>query len=215
MNNFPQAAQRHVAGARRQRRSRHRTVPGLDTMLDFTAKAEVNGVKFDGVDIFLFDPHVPSTLTMTAQGSRTRLRERLEVGSVVAPIWPPTGGGSAMGSEEDRKQFVEQVRKACRIAKRLREWGDGVGGPHRLRVQRGRLEQGPEREYERIAETFKEAATVAETTANGLPPRARSAGAACTVGNTPLAIARRGRNQPKSLGFQADMAHTLLLHARP
>jgi len=30
----------------------------LDTMLDLTAKAEVNGTKFDGVDIFLFDPHI-------------------------------------------------------------------------------------------------------------------------------------------------------------
>ena len=30
----------------------------LDTMLDLTAQAEVNGIKFDGVDIFLFDPHV-------------------------------------------------------------------------------------------------------------------------------------------------------------
>src|SRR6266508_2938850 len=30
----------------------------LDTMLDLTAKAAVNGVKFDGVDLFLYDPHV-------------------------------------------------------------------------------------------------------------------------------------------------------------
>ena len=30
----------------------------LDTMLDLTAKAEVDGTKFDGVDLFLFDPHV-------------------------------------------------------------------------------------------------------------------------------------------------------------
>ena len=30
----------------------------LDTMLDLTANASVNGVKFDGVDIFLIDPHV-------------------------------------------------------------------------------------------------------------------------------------------------------------
>ena len=29
----------------------------LDTMLDMTAKAEVNGVKFDGVDLFLYNPH--------------------------------------------------------------------------------------------------------------------------------------------------------------
>ncbi|MEO7677082.1 MAG: sugar phosphate isomerase/epimerase, partial [Verrucomicrobiota bacterium] len=30
----------------------------FDTMLDLTAKAQVNGVKFDGVDLFLYDPHV-------------------------------------------------------------------------------------------------------------------------------------------------------------
>ena len=30
----------------------------LDTMLDLTAKAEVDGIKFDGVDLFLFAPHV-------------------------------------------------------------------------------------------------------------------------------------------------------------
>ena len=30
----------------------------LDTMLDYTANAEHEGVKFDGTDLFLFDPHV-------------------------------------------------------------------------------------------------------------------------------------------------------------
>ena len=30
----------------------------LDTMLDLTAKAEVNGVRFDGVDLFLYSPHI-------------------------------------------------------------------------------------------------------------------------------------------------------------
>ena len=30
----------------------------LDTMLDLTANASVDGVRFDGVDLFLFDPHV-------------------------------------------------------------------------------------------------------------------------------------------------------------
>src|SRR5207244_11944076 len=29
----------------------------LDTMLDLTAQAEADGVKFDGVDLFLFAPH--------------------------------------------------------------------------------------------------------------------------------------------------------------
>ena len=39
---------------------------------------------------------------------------RRVVGSVVAPIWPPTGGGSAMGSEEDRQKFNQQVKKEHR-----------------------------------------------------------------------------------------------------
>ncbi len=30
----------------------------LDTMLDLTAAAEVDGIKFDGVDIFLYEPHI-------------------------------------------------------------------------------------------------------------------------------------------------------------
>ena len=30
----------------------------LDTMLNLTAAADVNGVRFEGVDLFLFDPHV-------------------------------------------------------------------------------------------------------------------------------------------------------------
>ena len=34
-----------------------------------------------------------------------------------------TGGGSAMDEGEGRKKFLEQVRKGCRIAKRLRELG--------------------------------------------------------------------------------------------
>src|SRR5437870_4337183 len=97
----------------------------LDTMLDLTTKAEVNGIKFDGVDIFLFDPHISidssdDDLKQLADKIRSR---SLVVGSVVAPVWPPTGGGSAMGGEEDRKKFVEQVRKGCRIAKKLRELG--------------------------------------------------------------------------------------------
>ena len=63
----------------------------LDTMLDLTAKAEVNGVKFDGVDIFLFDPHISidigdDGLKKVAEKIRAK---GLEIGSVVAPVWPP------------------------------------------------------------------------------------------------------------------------------
>ena len=80
----------------------------FDTMLEMTATAEVDGVKFDGVDIGLFEPHID--IDSSDDGIK-RLAEKvssynLEIGTLVAPIW----GGPAMGSKEDRALFVEQVR---------------------------------------------------------------------------------------------------------
>src|SRR4026207_2253803 len=97
----------------------------LDTMLNLTAAAQVNGVRFDGVDLFLFDPHVSID---SSDSDLKRLADKVAaegfvVGSLVAPGWPPRGGGAAMGSDEDRKKFVTQVRKACVIAKKLRDIG--------------------------------------------------------------------------------------------
>src|SRR6187549_3845868 len=78
----------------------------LDTMLDLTAAAEVDGVRFDGVDLFLFDPHTSiDATTDDLKSLADNLQDhQLVAGSLVAPVWPPTGGGSAMGSDEDRKQ---------------------------------------------------------------------------------------------------------------
>src|SRR5229473_1274700 len=80
----------------------------LDTMLDLTANASVDGVRFDGVDLFLFDPHVSidsSEDDVKRLVDRIRARH-LAVGSLVAPVWPPTGGGSAMGDDAERKSFL-------------------------------------------------------------------------------------------------------------
>src|SRR6188474_2510150 len=68
----------------------------LDTMLDLTANASIDGVKFEGVDLFLFDPHVSID---SSDDDLKRLTDRIRgrnllVGSLVAPVWPPTGGGS-------------------------------------------------------------------------------------------------------------------------
>src|SRR4051794_20191101 len=83
----------------------------LDTMLDLTAAAEVDGIKFDGVDLFLFAPHVDIDATDDDLKRLTdEVRSRnLVIGSVVAPVWPPTGGGSAMDEGEGRTKFLEQV----------------------------------------------------------------------------------------------------------
>ena len=137
----------------------------LDTMLDLTAAAEVDGVKFDGTDLFLFDPHVSidSTDDDLKQLAEKVQSRNLVIGSVVAPVWPPTGGGSAMGSDEERGQFLEQVRKGCGIAKKLRELGvrpygvvriDSAAGP-------GDWVADPDGNQAKIAATFKQAADIA------------------------------------------------------
>src|ERR1700743_3728264 len=73
----------------------------LETMLDLTAQAEGNGGRFDGVDPFLCAPHtsIDASDDDLKQLSDDVAKRGLVVGSLVAPVWPPTGGGSAIGSE--------------------------------------------------------------------------------------------------------------------
>jgi sugar phosphate isomerase/epimerase len=185
----------------------------LDTMLDLTAKAEVDGVKFDGVDLFLFDPHVSIDST---DDDLKRLVERvtsrgLVIGSVVAPVWPPTGGGSAMGSEGERRQFVEQVRKACRIARRLRELGARPHGVVRIdsACGPGDWTADPEANQLKIAHTFREACDVAQAAGE----RLAAEGEICWGGMHSwrrMVQLLELTDRPGVLGFQADMAHTLL-----
>ena len=185
----------------------------LDTMLDMTAKATSNGSKFEGVDLFLFDPHVSIDST---DDDLKRLADKirgkgLAVGSVVAPVWPPTGGGSAMGSEEDRKHFLTQVRKACAIAKKLRDNGIRKYGVVRIDSAASPSDwaKDPAGNTTKIAETFRQACDVAEQ----FGERLAAEGEICWGGmhsvkrNVELMEAV---NRPKTLGFQADMAHTLL-----
>src|SRR2546423_6432985 len=106
----------------------------LDTMLELTANTSVEGVKFDGVDLFLFNPHVSidATDADVAHLADTIASKGLAVGSLVAPVWPPTGGGSAMGSDDDRRKFLTQVRKSCEIGKKLRKTGVRTYGVVRI-----------------------------------------------------------------------------------
>ena len=138
----------------------------LDTMLELTAAAEVDGVKFDGVDLFLADPHTSIDADddeIKALADKAR-RTNLAIGSVVAPVWPPVGGGSAMGGSEDRKRFVTMVRKACRIARKLRELGVRNYGIVRIDSASSVHDwaDDPKANTKLIAETFREACDVAE-----------------------------------------------------
>jgi len=185
----------------------------LDTMLDLTQAAEVNGVKFDGVDLFLSLPHTDIDSTDDdLKRLADNIGERgLVVGSLVAPVWAPTGGGSAMGSEDERKKFVSQVRKACVIARKLCALGIRKYGIVRIDSACSPEEwaQDPAGNSKRIAETFREACNVAE----GFGERLAAEGEICWGGMHSwkrMAELLEMVDRPQSLGFQADMAHTLL-----
>jgi sugar phosphate isomerase/epimerase len=185
----------------------------LDTMLDSTAAAEVDGMKFDGVDLFLSLPH---TDIDSSDDDLKRLADKLAghklvAGSLVAPVWPPTGGGSAMGSDLDRKQFLTQVRKACAIGKKLREIGIRPYGVVRIDSAASPSDWAgdPAGNTKRIADTFREACVIAESYGE----RLAAEGEICWGGMhgwRHMAELLETVGRPKTLGFQADMAHTML-----
>ena len=185
----------------------------LDTMIRMTAAAEVDGAKFDGIDLFLSDPHVsidssPDDLERLAHKIAAM---NLVVGSLVAPVWPPTGGGSAMGSDEERRAFVTQVKKACAIGRTLRDLGIRKYGVIRIDSAASPAEwaKDPAGNTRRIAETFRQAADVAES----FGERLAAEGEICWGGMHSwrrMAELLELVGRPKTVGFQADMAHTLL-----
>ena len=183
----------------------------LDTLLELTAGAEVNGVKFDGTDIDLFDDHIKLDST---DDEIKKLADKvssynLEIGSIVAPIWPPTGG-SAMGSKEERARFVEVVRKACRFGSKLRELGIRPSGVVRIDSATGpdAWLADPAANTKLIAETFREACDAADEYGEKLAAE----GEICWGGMhswKAMVETLEAVNRP-NIGFQADMAHTLL-----
>ena len=78
-------------------------------------------MKFDGIDIFHAAPHTNIDFTddeVKKLAAKAQAHD-LAIGSIVAPVWPPVGGGSAMGSASDRKKFVDNVRKSCKLGQAI------------------------------------------------------------------------------------------------
>lgn len=185
----------------------------LDTMLDLTSQAQVDGQRFDGVDLFLSLPH--TDIDAGADDLKTLAenvtRRNLKVGSLVAPVWSATGGGSAMGDEGERKKFITQVEKACRIARVLNETGVRNYGVVRIdsATPASAWAEDPAANTKKIAATFREACTVAE----GYGERLAAEGEICWGGMHSwrhMVELLEEVARPQTLGFQADMAHTML-----
>jgi sugar phosphate isomerase/epimerase len=211
-NNFPKLHNAAWPGVVGKGEGSEPPIP-LDTMLDLTAKAEVDGVKFDGVDLFLFAPHVDidstdDDLKNLADNVRSR---GLVIGSVVAPVWPPTGGGPALDAGEGRRKFLDQVRKGCRIAMKLRDYGARPYGVVRIDSACSPADwaKDPASNQQKIAETFKQAGEIALDHGERLAAEGEICWGGMHSWRTMVDLLDRvGR--PDLVGFQADMAHTLL-----
>ena len=185
----------------------------LDTMLRLTAGARVDGVGFDGVDLFLADPH---TSIDSTEDDVKRLADKISgygfvAGSLVAPVWPPVGGGSAMGDAEERGRFLAAVKKACRIGRQLRDLGVRPSGVVRIDSATGVHDWAadPAGNQKKIAETFRQACEIAEDYGE----RLACEGEICWGGMHSwkhMVELLEAVGRPKTIGFQADMAHTLL-----
>jgi sugar phosphate isomerase/epimerase len=185
----------------------------LDTMLNLTAAARIDGVGFDGVDLFLSLPHtdIDSSDDDLAALAEKLASKGLRAGSLVAPVWPPTGGGSSMGTTEERGRFLTQVKKACRMGSKLRHLKIRNYGVVRIDSAAGVGDwaHDPDRNTKLIAETFREACNIAEA----FGERLAAEGEICWAG---MHSWRRNVqllemvDRPATLGFQADMAHTML-----
>ena len=186
----------------------------LEKMLQFTAAANVNGQKFDGIDYFLFHPHTDPD---ASNDDLRRIADQIAsygfaVGSLVAPIWPGTVGDSAMGTPVQRAKFILSVKKACRIAKIFNEHGVRQYGVIRIDSAEfgvNKWRENPEVNTKTIAATFREAAIVAA--AHG--ERLAAEGEICWAGMhswKDMLNLLESVDMPGSLGFQCDLAHTYL-----
>lgn len=185
----------------------------LDRMLELTAGASVNGVKYDGIDYFLFHPHTdPDASDAQLRAIADKVAGYgFSIGSLVAPIWPGTVGDSAMGDAEARKKFVLAVEKACRIAKIFNEHGVRKYGVIRIDSATGPTAwyENPQENTKKIAQTFREAAKVAKDHGE----RLAAEGEICWAGMHSwknMVELLEAVDMPETVGFQADLAHTYL-----
>ena len=190
----------------------HPPIP-LARMLELTANVSVNGARFDGVDLFLFHPHVDPD---ASEDELRRMADAiaakgLAVGSLVAPVWPGTVGDSAMGSVEQRAKFIDAVRKSCRIARILNEHGVRKYGVIRIdsATPTKAAAKHPAQAIRRIAATFREAGMVAA----GHGERLAAEGEVCWAGMhswKAMVALLEEVDLPGTVGLQADLAHTYL-----
>lgn len=206
MNNYPKLHNATWPGIVGKGPDSEPVIP-FDTMLAMTAAAEVDGVKFDGVDLGLLEPHFTLNDPDEAKVLAEKLKKHnLVAGSLVAPIW----AGSAMGTADQRKTFVEMVRKACEFGKQLKELGVRPYGVVRIDSAAGvdAWAKDPAGNTKIIADTFREACDVAA----GYGEKLAAEGEICwgAMHSWKYMVELIEMVDRPNIGLQADMSHTFL-----
>ena len=185
----------------------------LDTMIELTAKAEVDGVKFDGIDIFHAAPHTNIDFTddevkhLADKAASTRSRHRLHRGAGLAAGGRRFGHGLGRRPQEVRRQCPQVLSDSAR---NCASWACATTASS-ASIRRPARPTGPR---------------IPPATPGHRRDLARSLRRG---GGLWRAAGRRGRNllgrhaqlegdgrdarssrPPQIIGFQADMAHTLL-----
>ncbi|MFC3880319.1 TIM barrel protein [Algoriphagus namhaensis] len=206
MNNYPKLHNATWPGLVGKGPDSEPIIP-FDSLLEMTATAEVDGVKFDGLDIGLLEPHFDLNDPDEAKKLAEKVSKyNLKVGSLVAPIW----AGSAMGTADQRKIFVEMVRKSCEFGQKLKELGVRDYGVVRIDSAAGVGDwaKDPVGNTKQIVATFKEACDVAAEFGEKLAAEGEICWGAMHswkhMVDTLEAVDR------PNIGFQADMSHTFL-----
>lgn len=186
----------------------------LDRMLDLTAAARCNGATFDGVDLFLYLPHIdPRADDAELNELAAAIQQRgLSIGSLVAPVWPGTVGDSAMGDEDARGRFLTAIELACRVAGIFDATGVRTSGVIRIDSAEFGVDQwrtAPEASTRKIAQTFREAGRIARDAGQRLAAEGEICWAGMHSWKDMLDLLEE-TDMPDAVGFQADLAHTYL-----
>jgi sugar phosphate isomerase/epimerase len=212
-NNFPKLHNALWPGVVGKGSADGEPIIGFETLLELTSKAEVNGQKFDGIDLWLADPHVSID---SSRDDIKRVGDHIasygfEIGSLVAPIWGGAGGGSAMGTPDERKKFLTQVKKAAAIGKQFREMGLRPSGGIRIDSSSSveDWDTDPKGNTRLIADTFREAGKIAQDYDEFLVAEGEICWGGMQSWRENVNLLEMV-NMPDVVGYQADMAHSML-----
>ena len=171
----------------------------LDTMLNLTAAAQVDGIKFDGVDIFLYDPHI--NIDISDEGLKAVAAKIADKGFVVG-----LGGGARLvrrlghGGRPPARELSDRHSQSLPDRQEAARAGGSALWRRAYRLGRlaRRLGQGPARTRRRSPRHSSGPPPSLAITANAWPRKGKSAGAACTRGGRWSTCSKRSASPRRS-----------------